>query len=70
MDRQRRLRDVVAEMPIEVREAGTVEWLPATVVAVLTHGLCTIRADVEKFRRPRNYPPNFVRRRVFDDPKG
>lgn len=65
------LRDVVAEMPVEVRTGGSLRWYPATVVALTGEpGFELVAVEVEHIPLSLPFPPNFVRRRVFKGSDG
>jgi hypothetical protein len=59
------LRDVAAEMPVEARDAGTLDWRAGVVISVDDHdpGFERIWVEHEGRRGVRSYPPEFVQRR-------
>ena len=68
------LRDVVAEMPVEVRESGTLDWRPGIVVAVVADEgfdppLDFVRVELEHSRATGDYPTMYVRKRRMSEPE-
>jgi hypothetical protein len=65
------LRDVVAEMPVEVRTGGSLRWYPAVVVALTGEpGFELVAVEIEPFALSFDFPPSYVRKRIFPESDG